>query len=511
MTNDNNKKTLQLFATTPKGLELLLVDELRALGAIEPKEKLAGVSFQGDLALAYKACLWSRLANRILLSLASFASDTPEELYAGVQSIAWDQHLDPNATLAVHFVTANSNITHTLFGAQKVKDAIVDQLREKHGVRPDIDREQPDVSVYVYLQRNVATVSIDLSGESLHKRGYRLSLVTAPLKENLAAAILKRCNWDNIAKENGSLMDPMCGSGTLLIEGAMMAADIAPGIHREYFGFLGWKQHQPALWRSIWDEAQARAEAGVKKLPSIIGYDHDPEAIKSAFENIERAGLHGKIHVEKRELSEFAPLAKTNPGLVVVNPPYGERLGELEEVMPLYTQLGARLKEAFAGWKAGVFTSNPDLGKQMGLRSRKQYALFNGAIPSQLLLFDVEAAYFVDRSPEADNARRIRYAQKMAANGNQQAVEAFVNRIKKNLKRHEREESANYRLYDADLPDYSFAIDIEDGKVFVREYQAPKIIDTKKVERRRHEALSVLPGLLLVEPENIYFEIVPRD
>lgn len=502
-----------LFATTPKGLELLLVEELRALGAVDPREKLAGVVFRGDLEIAYKACLWSRFANRILLSLASFPSDTPEELYAGVQTIAWDEHIQKNATLAVHFVTSNSTITHTLYGAQKVKDAIVDQLRDKHGVRPDVDRDQPDVSVYVYLQRNVATVSIDLSGDSLHKRGYRLSSVTAPLKENLAAAILKRSGWDVIAKNNGSLMDPMCGSGTLLIEGALMAGDIAPGVLREYFGFLGWKQHDPKLWRELLDDAMRRREESLEKLPAIIGYDRDAEAIKSAFENIERAGLIGKIHVEKRELMDFSPLAKVQPGLVVANPPYGERLGELEEVKPLYTELGARLKQEFAGWKAGVITGNPELGKQMGLRSKKQYALFNGAIPSQLLLFDIEPANFVDRSPEADNVRRIRVAQKAMTSANQEAVEMFANRIKKNLKRCQREHKGaeQYRLYDADLPDYSFVIDREGDKVFVREYQAPRKIDISKVERRRHEALSALPELLSVAPENIYFEIIPRD
>ncbi len=511
MSLENNNKMLQLFATTPKNLELLLVEELRELGAIEPREKLAGVQFQGDLALAYKACLWSRLANRILLTLQTVPAASPEELYAGVQSIAWDEHVAPNATIAVKFVTSNSTINHTLFGAQKVKDAIVDQLRDKHGMRPDVDRDQPDVSVYVYVQRDIATISLDLSGDSLHKRGYRLSSVTAPLKENLAAAVLKRCNWESIAKERGTLMDPMCGSGTLLIEAAWMAADVAPGIQREYYGFLGWKQHQPQVWRKVLDEAMQRREAGLKNCPAIVGYDHDPEAIKSAFENIERAGMLGKIHVEKREVNDFAPNATAVPGLVVVNPPYGERLGELEEVKPLYTQLGERLKQAFTGWKAGVFTSNPDLGKQMGLRAKKQYALFNGAIPAQLLLFDVEQPYFVDRSPEAENARRIRFAKKSVAGGNQTAIEMFVNRIKKNLKQHLRAETENYRLYDADLPEYSFAIDVEGDRVFVREYQAPKMIETAKVERRRHEVLSVLPDLLLAKPELIYFEIIPRD
>jgi 23S rRNA (guanine2445-N2)-methyltransferase / 23S rRNA (guanine2069-N7)-methyltransferase len=515
MSLENNKKALQLFATTPKGLELLLVEELRAIGVADPKEKLAGVVFQADLETAYKACLWSRLANRVLLSLASVPAATPEELYAGVQTIAWDEHIAPTATLAVNFVTSNSAITHTLYGAQKVKDAIVDQLRDKHGVRPDIDRDQPDVSVYIYLQRDIATISIDLSGDSLHKRAYRLSSVTAPLKENLAAAILKRCQWEAVAKEKGTLMDPMCGSGTLLIEAAWMAADIAPGIMREYFGFLGWKQHQPKVWRKVLDEAIARREAGMKNLPTIVGYDHDPEAIKSAFENIERAGMLGKIHVEKRELSEFAPNASAAVGIVVVNPPYGERLGELEEVKPLYTLLGDRLKAAFTGWRAAVFTSNPDLGKQMGLRAKKSYAFFNGALPAQLLMFDVEQPYFVDRSPEAENARRIRYAKKMVTGTDQAGVEMFTNRMRKNIKLNERkiEEAAGakFRLYDADLPEYAFAIDLEDGKAFVSEYEAPRMVEAKKVERRRHEVLAVLPDLLEMEPNNIYFEIVENS
>jgi 23S rRNA (guanine2445-N2)-methyltransferase / 23S rRNA (guanine2069-N7)-methyltransferase len=463
------------------------------------------------LALAYRACLWSRFANRILLSLHSAEAKTPEALYAAVQAVNWDEHLAPNATLAVTFVSSHSAITHTLFGAQKVKDAIVDQLRDKYGTRPNIDRDEPDVSVYVYLHRDIATISIDLSGDSLHKRGYRLSQVTAPLKENLAAAILKRCQWDEIAARQGALMDPMCGSGTLLIEGAFMAADIAPGIMREYFGFLGWKHHQPALWRQLLDEAITRREQGLKKLPPIVGYDHDAEAIKSAFENIERAGLLGYVHVENRELHDFVPKANVNAGLVAVNPPYGERLGEVDLLRPLYTELGEKLKAAFSGWRAGVFTSNPDLGKQMGIRSIKQYALYNGAIPAQLLLFDVAQEYFIDRSPEGENTRRIRYAIKMTAALDKSAIEMFCNRIRKNLKRAARgSETASYRLYDADLPDYSFAIDVEEDKVFVREYRAPKMIDEKKVERRRMEVLAALPELLQIDPGKIYFEIIAR-
>lgn len=399
-------KSLPLYATTPKGLELLLVDELRALGATDASEKLAGVSFTGDLTLAYKACLWSRLANRILLKLKQFPAATPEKLYAGTRSIDWNEYLNKDGTLAVNFVTTQSAITHTLFGAQKVKDAIVDQMRDRFGARPNVDRDRPDVSVYVYLNKDIATLYLDLSGESLHKRGYRLAGGAAPLKENLAAAILLRAGWPEVAKQGGTLLDPMCGSGTLLTEAAMMAADIAPGLQREYYGFFGCKGFDAAAWRTLVKEAELRKAAGLRKLPMIVGYDINPEAIKIAFENIERADLRGKVHVEKRDIADFAPKAKEQTGLIVINPPYGERLGEEDELQPLYTCIGDRFKAAFTGWRAALFTGNPDLGKTMGIRAKKFYSLYNGAIPCKLLIFDIQPNYFIDRSKHKDVTER---------------------------------------------------------------------------------------------------------
>lgn len=505
---------INLFATTPKGLELLLVEELRALGAENPREKLAGVAFTGDITLAYKACLWSRLANRILLELAKIPASSPEELYAAVKTIAWDQHVAPEGTLAVHFVTAQSNITHSLFGAQKVKDAIVDQLREKYGVRPSIAREQPNIQVYVYLYRNMATISLDLSGESLHKRSYRLAGGAAPLKENLAAAILLRAGWPAIAKTGGTLLDPMCGSGTLLVEGALMAGDIAPGLARDYFGFLGWKQHKPNIWQTLMSDAKERAQQGMLSLPVMVGYDQDSDAIKAAFANIERAGMLSKIHVEKRELATFVPRANMTPGLVVTNPPYGERLGEIEALQPLYTLLGECLKQHFVGWKAAVLTGHASLGKQMGLRAERYYALYNGALPCQLLLFTIQPDFFVDRSPAADNERRIRAAQRANKEQDQAAIQMFVNRLQKNLKHMKkitkREELLTYRVYDADLPEYAFAIDFIEGVVYVTEYQAPKTIAAEKVERRRQAVLAVLPEVLAIPAAQIFFKIEPR-
>jgi 23S rRNA (guanine2445-N2)-methyltransferase / 23S rRNA (guanine2069-N7)-methyltransferase len=501
---------LQFFASCPKGLELLLADELRHLGVSKASEKLAGVQFFATLQVAYRACLWSRLANRILLKLTDFPAETPEQLYAGTQMIAWDQHLDTDSTLSVNFVTNQSEMTHTLFGAQKVKDAIVDQLRDQFGVRPNVAKSQADVVINVYVYKNVATVSIDLSGESLHKRGYRLAGGAAPLKENLAAAILLRSKWPQISKLGGALVDPMCGSGTLLIEAAMMAADVAPGLLREYFGLFGWKQHQPSVWQALIEEANAQRDLGLKTLPQIVGYDQDPEAIKIAFDNIDRAGLRGKIHVEKRPLENLTLNATIKTGLIVTNPPYGERLGEGDALQFLYTALGDKFKSVFEGWQGAVFTGNPELGKQMGIRAKKYYALFNGVIPCQLLLFDIASEKFIDRTVASQNSKRIEAAQEVVPVVLSESVQMFVNRLRKNIKNNlrwaNREQISCLRIYDKDLPEYAFSIDLYGEYVQVKEYQAPKIIDKDKTIQRQQEVLAVLPGVLNVPSKHIFYQ-----
>lgn len=497
------------FATTPKGLELLLVEELRALGAHTAAEKLAGVVFTGELEVAYKACLWSRLANRILLPIGQFPAKTPEELYAGVQTIQWDEHMREDGTLQVNFVSSQSEINHTLYGAQKVKDAIVDQLREKYNTRPSVSKDKPDLSIHVYLHRNIASISIDLSGESLHKRGIRVEHGAAPLKENLAAAILLRSGWKPIAASGGMLIDPMCGSGTILIEAAQMAGNIAPGLSRDYFGFLGWKQHDAKCWKKLVKEAKEQQD--IESIPPIVGYDADPSAIKIAFANIKRAGMTGKIHVEKRELADLTSIESEVPGLVIMNPPYGERLGEAPELQRLYELIGTKLKAEFVGWNAAIFTGNPELGKTMGLRARKHYALFNGAIPCQLLLFSVEPQWFIDRSPGASNERRVLKAQRVLDESDIHAMQMFINRLIKNNKHlrrwTDREKVSCYRMYDADLPEYSVSIDSFGDSIVVREYPAPKSIDKIKAERRVQHVLAALPETLDIPEKNIYLKL----
>lgn len=501
-------KTYTFFATTPKGLELLLVDELKALGAINAAEKLAGVKFEGTLETAYKACLWSRLANRILYPLATFPAENPEQLYAGVQKLDWAEHFGTDSTIAVDFNSSQSLITHTQFGAQKVKDAIVDQFRARFGERPSVDLMQPDIRINVYLHRNQATISLDLSGESLHKRGYREGGGEAPLKENLAAAILLRAGWPAIAKEGGCLLDPMCGSGTLLIEGALIAANIAPGLLRRYFGFLAWRQHQPQVWSRLKEEALALKLSGMQRLPKIIGYDADPRAIKLAIINIAGAGLAGHIHVEKRELVNCDRPAAGTAGLFIANPPYGERIGELAELKYLYAHLGRLLKERFLGWKAGIFTANTELSKTMGLRAHKLYSLYNGAIECKLLNFNITQERFMADKASPYNEQRITQAQQAELSA---GVQMLANRLQKNLKNigkwAQRENIPCYRLYDADLPEYAVAIDIYEQWVHVQEYAAPKSIDPHKAEQRLHEVLAVIPTVLNISPQNIFLKV----
>jgi 23S rRNA (guanine2445-N2)-methyltransferase / 23S rRNA (guanine2069-N7)-methyltransferase len=503
---------LTFFATAAKHLESLLAQELRDLGLADARETRAGARFSGTLADGYRACLWSRVASRVLLPLARFAADSPEALYAGVLEVPWEEHLAPAQTFAVHLDSVQSQISHSHFGALKAKDALVDRLRERTGSRPDVRPDHPDLQIHIYLHRDQATVSLDLSGESLHRRGYREQAVAAPLKENLAAAILLRAGWPEIAAAGGALLDPMCGSGTLPIEGALIAADIAPGLRRGYWGFLGWRQYDPAFWNELVAEAEERRAAGLERLGPIRGYDGDPRAVRAALANLERAGLSGRVHFERRELADAAPGRAGEHGLVVVNPPYGERLGPspgprtpaAAPTLPsLYARLGTLLKERFVGWRAAVFTGRPELGKQMGLRALRMHTLYNGAIECRLLHFEVDPARFVsDRPRPLPPAERGEGAQMLA------------NRLRKNTKALERWRRQHgircYRLYDADLPEYALAVDLYEGErlwVNVQEYAAPPSVDPKAARRRLREALGVIPEVLAIPQAQLFFKI----
>jgi 23S rRNA (guanine2445-N2)-methyltransferase / 23S rRNA (guanine2069-N7)-methyltransferase len=380
---------VRFFATTAKALESLLADELGVFGASEVRPQRAGVAFDGPLEVGYRAALWSRVASRILLPLASFDAPTPEGLYDGVRTIRWQEHVGRGRTIAVDASLSGSQITHSHYAALKTKDAIVDQLREQRGARPNVDTERPDVRVNVYLHDDVATVSIDLSGESQHRRGYRTTGGTAPLKESLAAALLLLADWPRRAREGAPLVDPLCGSGTIALEAALIAGDVAPGLRRDYFGCTGWQGHDAALWARLRGEAEERARA-VKRRPAIHASDADPRAVRAAQASLERAGLAGRVHVQRRALADCTAPG-TRAGLLVTNPPYGERLGDAATLAPLYAQLGDVLRRHFPGWTAYVLAGNPALAKHIGLRPARRIVLYNGAIECRLLELPISA------------------------------------------------------------------------------------------------------------------------
>ena len=496
-------------------MEGILANEIQALGGNNVQQKLAGVAFQGDLAMAYAACLWLRTASRILLLLGSFEVKSQQDLYIGIQSIDWSEHLNPDDSLAVTFSSKNNPaINNTHFGAQKVKDAIVDQMRAKFNQRPSVDTERPSIRINVYLHNDTAQLSLDLSGESSHKRGYRDINITAPIKENLAAAILLRAAWPEIAKQGGSLLDPMCGSGTLLVEGALIAGDIAPGLQRDYFGFLGWKQHDQTLWQSILDNALHRRDIGLNQLPVIVGFDQDRRSVVAAIQHVENAGLSGKIHIEKRDISDASAAESWPKGLIVCNPPYGERLGDEEQTAILYRQFGEVLKQRFIGWQAAMIIGNPELGFRLGIRSQKPITLFNGALECKLLRFKLEENNFFEPKAKSQQERIEQISRRAQTEQPDNQAEMFANRLRKNLKKITKWIKLNqihcYRLYDADLPEYAVAVDVYQGEkiwVNVQEYEPPKTIDPLKANQRLAGALKEIATVLEIPAEQVFLKI----
>jgi len=488
---------MKLFLTCPKGIEQLLEDELKQLGVTETKQTVAGVYCQGELQDAYRICLWSRLANRVLMPLMETEAETADDLYYAVQQIDWLEHMRSQGTLLIDFTGRTTGINNTHFGALKVKDAIVDQIRDKTGSRPDIDKIAPDLRINVRMHRGKLTIALDLSGDSLHRRSYRLKAGAAPMKENLAAAVLIHSGWPAKAGKSGLLFDPMCGSGTLLIEAATLAADIAPGLMRKRFGFSRWNGHQRQLWDELIAEAQSRKAKGLLDLNvQLFGRDEDKHVLRSARQNAERAGVSEFIDFAACRLEDFdRSELPEGDGLIVTNPPYGERLGETQQLMFLYRHLGDKLKEQFGGWTAAIFTSNPDLCKVTGLRAEKQYKLFNGALESRLYIYPIQAK--VEKTESAP--------QEIASLS--AGAEMFANRLVKNKKQLskwvKRENIECYRLYDADIPEYSVAVDVYADEVHVQEYVAPKKIDPVKTFARLQDVMLALPVALQLPAEKI--------
>jgi putative N6-adenine-specific DNA methylase len=370
------------FATCARGLEPVLADELRALRAGAVEQGRGGVHFAGDQALLYQANLWLRTAIRVLWPILQAPVESPEELYEAVRSVDWTRYLTPEHTLAVDCNVRDSRITHSKYAALKTKDAICDQFTERFGRRPSVDVQEPMVGLNLHIYRDHAVLSLDSSGESLHKRGYRPILTKAPLNEALAAALILLSGW----KSTTPFADPLCGSGTLPIEATWLAIRRPPGLTRKRFGFQGWLDFDINLWVELRDQARR----GVRKelAAPVFGSDVRRDAILFSRKNAKAAGVGHLIHFDLKDVRDFQP-PPGPPGVILCNPPYGERVGEERELEGLYRTLGEVFAQRCPGWKAFVFTGNAHLARRINLTPAQQVPLFNGKIPCRLLRYDL--------------------------------------------------------------------------------------------------------------------------
>jgi putative N6-adenine-specific DNA methylase len=377
----NPKQSLPLLAKTVFGLEPILARELEELGATDLEIRNRAVSFTGDTALLYRANYCCRTALRILKPIFSFTIASQDDLYAKIKEFSWETILDADSSLAIDAVISYTVFTNSQFVAQRSKDAIVDHLRDLTGKRPSVDLENPDVRINVHLFRDQCTVSLDSSGSSLHKRGYRQSTGIAPINEVLAAGLIRLSGWDTTTP----LYDPMCGSGTLLIEGGMLAKNIPSGYFRDSFGFMKWKDFNVTLWTAIKTEADQRISTA--KL-SLFGSDRASKAILSATENLKYAGLWKDTKLVTGSFEDAVPPAAK--GMIICNPPYDERI-ELEDAVAFYKMIGDVLKKNFSGYTAWFISSDLDSIKFIGLRPSRKIAVYNGQLECRFLRFDLYA------------------------------------------------------------------------------------------------------------------------
>ncbi|UOR06505.1 THUMP domain-containing protein [Hymenobacter aerilatus] len=384
MANRHRSRPFPMTATTQFGLEEVLADELHQLGAHIERVGQRAVEFSGDKQLLYEAVLWCRTAMRILVPFAGFYARDEKALYREVGRIDWQEFIGPDQTFAITAVVNKSSFEHSLFVAQLTKDAIVDQFRNRTGQRPSVDVKNPDIRLHLHMLENEVTLSLDAAGDSLHRRGYRQGTNVAPLNEVLAAGLLLLTGWDG----KKTLIDPMCGSGTLLTEAALIAQRIAPGLyHQGKFGFENWPDFEAALWESVQlDARQARLE---EPQAYLAGSDISREYIDLARENVAAADLEDFIRLGVRDVAEAKAPTKETPGIVIMNPPYGERIGQESEMETLYRTIGDTLKSGFQDYDAYIFTGNLEAAKRIGLKTSRRVPLYNGPIECRLLKYEL--------------------------------------------------------------------------------------------------------------------------
>jgi 23S rRNA (guanine2445-N2)-methyltransferase / 23S rRNA (guanine2069-N7)-methyltransferase len=474
----------RFYVTTTRGLVPQLERELHELGAGSVRSEVAGCRVRGPLEFAYRICLWSRVAHRVLLPLEEVVAESPDELYEAVRAMPWEDHVAPQGSVLVDFTGQGRGIVHTRFGAQRVKDGIVDRFRDRAGVRPSVDRTHPDLRVNVHARGRGYSVALDLGGDSLHRRGYRIHAGAAPIKETLAAGLIRFSGW----RPEEPLVDPMCGSGTIPIEAAMMAADVAPGSLRAAFGFERWLGHDAEAWQALQAEARERSSSRAPpREPTITGCDRDASAVDIARAHAERAGIGRWIRWEHAALSRVTPAG--DHGWVVTNPPYGVRLGDTHQARAVLEDLGRVLGEAFRGHRVALVLPDDHSMSALGL--------------------SVVSTQQVDNGPV--EARFVSCAAVGSAMQEDPEVAAVANRLTKNLKRlrkwARREGIECYRVYDADIPQYNAAIDVYGRRVVVAEYEAPKTVNADVAAARLTTITAAVSKVLEVAPSSIVVKV----
>ncbi len=552
------------FISCPLNLEHVLEKEVSSIlnrlveeGVLKDsgyslKERQAGVELKGGIEAAYALCLWSRTASRVLMELCRFQVKSADDIYRNAFDLPWSEHLDPGSSIAVDASVKSAVFGNPSYTALVVKDGLVDRMKKDCGRRPSVDTDNPDFRINLYINKQEARISLDFSGESLHRRSYRRRKVAAPLKENTAAAVLLRAGWAETAGEGRPFCDLMCGSGTFCIEAAMIAADMAPALQRSRFGFHAWKQHrQDGIWKRLKENAARRFEEGRRRMPPIAGMDSFADAVSAARANAAAAGLKEHISFLRGDFRTadprllFGSSGAVRAGLLAVNPPYGERLMRGDGLQELYQDLGLKLKRSFPNWRAAVLAGNRKLSRALGLRAEKVYTVFNGTIECALSLLsltednrwrkftaneqpndrndrtDTDTRNVPDdpgppvrRSNRHDNNDRHDHDETGHQTGEidiDENLEMFRNRLKKNRKQRQkwaaREKVSCYRLYDADIPEFNAAIDFYENRwVHVQEYAAPSVIEEDLAAARLDGIIESIPDLLGVKPEDVFLK-----
>ncbi|UJF18089.1 bifunctional 23S rRNA (guanine(2069)-N(7))-methyltransferase RlmK/23S rRNA (guanine(2445)-N(2))-methyltransferase RlmL [Vibrio sp. SS-MA-C1-2] len=480
------------LAICARGLENLLAEELTQLGVESPKLMHAGVKFSADAATAMRCCLWSRTASRFIHILGEFAVRDDLDLYLGATAISWFNYFDSDTKIVVDFNGTNKEIRNSQYGALKVKDAIVDRFNKAGLERPNIDKDSPDLRIHMRLFGEKGILGLDMVGSGLHQRSYRTDAGLAPLRENLAAALVMRSGW----KEPQSMLDPMCGSGTLLIEAALMAADVAPGLKRHRWGFEAIKGFDNEQWLEIVSAAKVKARKGIARCETRFwGFDSDSRVLRTAKDNAKRAGVESLITFAVGDAARISRPEGFDAGVILSNPPYGERLGTTPSLIALYSEFGHRLKTEFSGCQASIYSGSDELLSCLRMRAEKQYKINNGALACTLKNYQITGAGAAEKTEAGD------------AN----VAPDFANRLKKNITKLDKWAKQQgidcYRIYDADLPNYNAAVDRYKDYIIIQEYAAPKSVPEDKARRRLMDLMRATMQVTGVDSNHVVMKV----